>query len=184
MTARFLLRPTAPSLRPANSIIFPLLLLLVLTRTSLTLADAVDATVDATERGNATEALPEAGGKDSFADIIDRALQKEFPESEQNGQETNQDGFNNSVAEKKVKLCQELELRLHLFWRFCKAFPANAAGTAGKQTASPGVCRVSSRSKEEKPQVSSVSIPSLPLLSENGFSTRRLRPPQPRQIKP
>ncbi|KAK8959300.1 K(+) efflux antiporter 4 [Platanthera guangdongensis] len=100
MTARFLLRPTAPSLRPANSIIFPLLLLLVLTRTSLTLADAVDAT----ERGNATEALPEAGGKDSFADIIDRALQKEFPESEQNGQETNQDGFNNSVAEKKAVL--------------------------------------------------------------------------------
>ncbi|KAJ0964626.1 hypothetical protein J5N97_025764 [Dioscorea zingiberensis] len=45
------------------------------------------------ERGN---------GTDSFADMIDRALQKEFPESEQN--ETESGNFNSSVAENQAVL--------------------------------------------------------------------------------
>ncbi|XP_020261844.1 K(+) efflux antiporter 4-like isoform X1 [Asparagus officinalis] len=40
--------------------------------------------------------------KDSFADMFDRALQKEFPESEQSTGETDPGGFNNSVAEKQA----------------------------------------------------------------------------------
>lgn len=45
-----------------------------------------------------------AGKEDSFADMIDRALEKEFPESEQNGGETDVGGFNNSVAENQAVL--------------------------------------------------------------------------------
>ncbi|URE47217.1 Sodium/hydrogen exchanger family [Musa troglodytarum] len=57
------------------------------------------------EAANATEPLkPESAKEGSFADMIDRALQKEFPESEQNGGETDPGGFNNSVAEKQAVL--------------------------------------------------------------------------------
>ncbi|XP_020592574.1 K(+) efflux antiporter 4-like [Phalaenopsis equestris] len=87
----------APIISLGCFIVFPMLLVLLLSRASLTLADD-------SERRNATASLTEEGSKGSFADIIDRALQKEFPESEQNGEETNQDGFNNSVAEKKAIL--------------------------------------------------------------------------------
>ncbi|XP_020270841.1 K(+) efflux antiporter 4-like [Asparagus officinalis] len=41
---------------------------------------------------------------DSFAEIIDRALEKEFSESEQSDGESNAGGFNNSVAEKQAVL--------------------------------------------------------------------------------
>lgn len=49
-------------------------------------------------QGNATEAK-----EDSLADMIDRALEKEFPESEgeQGGGETDPGSFNNTVAEKQ-----------------------------------------------------------------------------------
>ncbi|ONK70010.1 uncharacterized protein A4U43_C05F29270 [Asparagus officinalis] len=40
--------------------------------------------------------------KASFADMFDRALQKEFPETEQNSGETDPGGFNNSVAENQA----------------------------------------------------------------------------------
>ncbi|XP_038986309.1 K(+) efflux antiporter 6-like isoform X2 [Phoenix dactylifera] len=57
------------------------------------------------EASNATEVSSRGSGNDgSFADIIDRALQKEFSESEQSGGETDAGGFNNSVAEKQAVL--------------------------------------------------------------------------------
>ncbi|THU61114.1 hypothetical protein C4D60_Mb07t19860 [Musa balbisiana] len=57
------------------------------------------------DAANATEALKgEAAKEGSFADMIDRALEKEFPENEQNGGETDPGGFNNSVAEKQAVL--------------------------------------------------------------------------------
>ncbi|WOL09093.1 hypothetical protein Cni_G17846 [Canna indica] len=54
---------------------------------------------------NATVTLKGESAKEgSFADMIDRALEKEFPESEQNGGETDAGGFNNSVAENQAVL--------------------------------------------------------------------------------
>ncbi|KAI0496519.1 hypothetical protein KFK09_022838 [Dendrobium nobile] len=89
----------APPISRGRALIFPLFLVFLMSCASLTFAEDV-------ERGNATESSTEAVGKDSdsFADIIDRALQKEFPESEQNAEEINQDGFNNSVAKNKAVL--------------------------------------------------------------------------------
>ncbi|XP_028552332.1 K(+) efflux antiporter 6 isoform X2 [Dendrobium catenatum] len=99
MTGLFRRRFYAPPISRGSALIFPLFLVFLISRASLTFAEDV-------ERGNATESSTEAVGKDndSFADIIDRALQKEFPESEQNAEEINQDGFNNSVAKKKAVL--------------------------------------------------------------------------------
>ncbi|XP_073116600.1 K(+) efflux antiporter 6 isoform X2 [Elaeis guineensis] len=57
------------------------------------------------EASNATEVSSSGSGKEgSFADIIDRALQKEFSESEQSGGETDAGSFNNTVAEKQAVL--------------------------------------------------------------------------------
>ncbi|WOK96984.1 K(+) efflux antiporter 4-like [Canna indica] len=57
------------------------------------------------ETANVTEALKREPNKEgSFADMIDRALEKEFPENEQNAGETDPDGFNNSVAENQAVL--------------------------------------------------------------------------------
>lgn len=72
-------RSYAPRILRWSSLIYPLFLILLLSRALETLADDV-------ERGNATALSTEEGVKGSFADIIDRALQKEFPESEQNGE--------------------------------------------------------------------------------------------------
>ncbi|KAG0492157.1 hypothetical protein HPP92_005555 [Vanilla planifolia] len=83
--------------QPESSLLIMLLLISLLSRTLVTIAD------DA-ERGNTTEASSDAEGKGSFADIIDRALQKEFSESEQNGEEADKGSFNNSVAEKTAIL--------------------------------------------------------------------------------
>ncbi|PKA57214.1 K(+) efflux antiporter 4 [Apostasia shenzhenica] len=79
-------------------------LLLLLIVAALILSLPVQTLADDAERGNATNSSAEAEGKGSFADIIDRALQKEFPESEQTGEETDPGSFNNSVAEKTAIL--------------------------------------------------------------------------------
>ncbi|KAJ1691101.1 hypothetical protein LUZ63_015256 [Rhynchospora breviuscula] len=50
--------------------------------------------------GNSTEAK----GENTFAEMIDRALQNEFTETEQTGAETDPGGFNNSVAENQAVL--------------------------------------------------------------------------------
>ncbi|CAA6672832.1 unnamed protein product [Spirodela intermedia] len=71
------------------SVFFPLLLCPSLTRG------------DDTEQTNTTIATGKEG---SFADLIDRALEKEFPDSEQTGGETDAGSFNNSVAEKQAVL--------------------------------------------------------------------------------
>ncbi|KAK8957001.1 hypothetical protein KSP39_PZI000802 [Platanthera zijinensis] len=72
-------------------------------------------------------------------------------------------GANPKIANGRGGILDSLNLGF-LFKSCChsRAFPANTVGTPGKQTASSGVCRVSSVSKEEKPQVSSVSIPASP----------------------
>ncbi|URE47174.1 hypothetical protein MUK42_37487 [Musa troglodytarum] len=53
------------------------------------------------EVANATEPRKGSAKEGTFADMIDRVLQKEFPESEQSGGETDPGGFNDSVAEKQ-----------------------------------------------------------------------------------
>ncbi|XP_058067717.1 K(+) efflux antiporter 4-like isoform X2 [Magnolia sinica] len=57
---------------------------------------------DRTAEINATESV-DGSKDDSFADMIDRALEKEFTENEQTG-ETDVGGFNNSVAEQQAVL--------------------------------------------------------------------------------
>ncbi|XP_042405442.1 K(+) efflux antiporter 4-like isoform X2 [Zingiber officinale] len=60
---------------------------------------------DDSEVVNATEVIKGVSDKEgSFADMIDRALEKEFPENEQSGGETDPGGFNNSVAENQAVL--------------------------------------------------------------------------------
>nr|XP_029120423.1 K(+) efflux antiporter 4 isoform X2 [Elaeis guineensis] len=56
------------------------------------------------EWSNVTEASRAGPAHESFADMIDQALKKEFPESEQIDGETDPGGFNNSVAEKQAVL--------------------------------------------------------------------------------
>ncbi|XP_008799750.2 K(+) efflux antiporter 4 [Phoenix dactylifera] len=56
------------------------------------------------ERSNATEASRTGPAHESFADMIDQALKKEFPESDQIDGETDPGGFNNSVAENQAVL--------------------------------------------------------------------------------
>ncbi|CAL9180811.1 unnamed protein product [Musa hybrid cultivar] len=93
-------RPPHPrSRRGAGSLLFSFLFVAVFFGLAY-LAGAGDS-----EAANATEPLKGESAKEgSFADMIDRALQKEFPESEQNGGETDPGGFNNSVAEKQAVL--------------------------------------------------------------------------------
>ncbi|MED6174838.1 K(+) efflux antiporter 4, partial [Stylosanthes scabra] len=56
---------------------------------------------NATAIGNASLAR---SGDDSFANMIDRALEREFPENEQNQGNNDAGGFNNSVAEQQAVL--------------------------------------------------------------------------------
>ncbi|URE14069.1 Sodium/hydrogen exchanger family [Musa troglodytarum] len=95
-------RRRQPPARPrdaAGSLIFSFLFVTVFFGLAY-LAGAGDS-----DAANATEALKgEAAKEGSFADMIDRALEKEFPENEQNGGETDPGGFNNSVAEKQAVL--------------------------------------------------------------------------------
>ncbi|THU52387.1 hypothetical protein C4D60_Mb10t03460 [Musa balbisiana] len=93
-------RPPHPrSRRGAGSLLFLFLFVAVFFGLAY-LAGAGDS-----EAANATEPLKGESAKEgSFADMIDRALEKEFPESEQNGGETDPGGFNNSVAEKQAVL--------------------------------------------------------------------------------
>uniref|UniRef100_A0A804JTV5 Cation/H+ exchanger transmembrane domain-containing protein n=1 Tax=Musa acuminata subsp. malaccensis TaxID=214687 RepID=A0A804JTV5_MUSAM len=96
------LRRRQPPPRPrdaAGSLVFSFLFVAVFFGLAC-LAGAGDS-----DAANATEALKGEGNKEgSFADMIDRALEKEFPENEQNGGETDPGGFNNSVAEKQAVL--------------------------------------------------------------------------------
>ncbi|XP_065047516.1 K(+) efflux antiporter 6-like isoform X4 [Musa acuminata AAA Group] len=96
------LRRRQPPPRPrdaAGSLVFSFLFVAVFFGLAC-LAGAGDS-----DAANATEALKgEAAKEGSFADMIDRALEKEFPENEQNGGETDPGGFNNSVAEKQAVL--------------------------------------------------------------------------------
>ncbi|KAF9614010.1 hypothetical protein IFM89_014810 [Coptis chinensis] len=57
---------------------------------------------DQIEKGNVTNSSSDPK-EDSFADMIDRALEKEFPENEQNG-ESDSGSFNNSVADQQAVL--------------------------------------------------------------------------------
>ncbi|CAB4288288.1 unnamed protein product [Prunus armeniaca] len=63
---------------------------------SNSVAEAANAESINSSRGRSTE-------EDSFADMIDRALEREFPENEQN-QATDAGGFNNSVNEQQAVL--------------------------------------------------------------------------------
>ncbi|CAL9027694.1 unnamed protein product [Prunus brigantina] len=63
---------------------------------SNSVAEAANAELINSSRGRSTE-------EDSFADMIDRALEREFPENEQN-QATDAGGFNNSVNEQQAVL--------------------------------------------------------------------------------
>ncbi|XP_064972729.1 K(+) efflux antiporter 4-like isoform X3 [Musa acuminata AAA Group] len=96
------LRRRQPPPRPrdaAGSLVFSFLFVAVFFGLAC-LAGAGDS-----DAANATEALKgEAAKEGSFADMIDRALEKEFPENEQNGGEADPGGFNNSVAEKQAVL--------------------------------------------------------------------------------
>ncbi|KAF3333394.1 K(+) efflux antiporter 4 isoform X1 [Carex littledalei] len=87
----------------------PLLILLLITlppaiaegADSDTVAEAAEITTEGeAASGNSTEAK----GENTFADMIDRALQKEFTETEQTGAETDPGSFNNSVAENEAVL--------------------------------------------------------------------------------
>ncbi|OVA08463.1 Cation/H+ exchanger [Macleaya cordata] len=62
--------------------------------------------LDRSEDSNVTESgtLGLGSKEDSFADMIDRALEKEFSENEQTGGETDAGSFNNSVAEQQAVL--------------------------------------------------------------------------------
>ncbi|KAJ3691949.1 hypothetical protein LUZ60_012299 [Juncus effusus] len=71
------------------------------------------AEVAVTAGGEAVEVVGEAGGnnnategkgENTFAEMIDRALQKEFTETDQTQAETDPGGFNNSVAENQAVL--------------------------------------------------------------------------------
>ncbi|KAL5572499.1 hypothetical protein UlMin_022096 [Ulmus minor] len=80
-----------------SSLAFPLLVAAD-SRDSKSLAEEINATaVDA----NSTLAR---SGEDSFADIIDRALEREFPENEQNEATDDSGSFNNSVAGQQAVL--------------------------------------------------------------------------------
>ncbi|KAK1313536.1 K(+) efflux antiporter 4 [Acorus calamus] len=56
------------------------------------------------EERNETDTTTQPLKEDSFADMIDRALQKEFPESEQTEGESDPGSFNNSVAGEQAVL--------------------------------------------------------------------------------
>ncbi|KAG6538856.1 hypothetical protein ZIOFF_004008 [Zingiber officinale] len=88
------------TLRLAGSPITSLLLVTIFFSRVVYLSGAADSEVV-----NATEVIKgESAKEDSFADMIDRALEKEFPENEQNGGEIDPGGFNNSVAENQAVL--------------------------------------------------------------------------------
>ncbi|KAJ6809127.1 K(+) efflux antiporter 4-like isoform X1 [Iris pallida] len=70
----------------------------------LSLSPVASAFAEELEAINATEAAVNGSAKDSFAEMFDRALQKEFPESEHEEGETDPGGFNNSVTEKQAVL--------------------------------------------------------------------------------
>ncbi|CAA2983333.1 K(+) efflux antiporter 4-like [Olea europaea subsp. europaea] len=52
--------------------------------------------------GNVTGGNRTAGKEDTFADMIDRALEKEFTESEDQNEANDAGSFNNSVAKQQV----------------------------------------------------------------------------------
>ncbi|KAK1266035.1 K(+) efflux antiporter 4 [Acorus gramineus] len=60
--------------------------------------------VEVLEERNETDTTTQPLKEDSFADMIDRALQKEFPESEQTEGESDPGSFNNSVAGEQAVL--------------------------------------------------------------------------------
>ncbi|KAL8160846.1 hypothetical protein V2J09_012335 [Rumex salicifolius] len=62
-----------------------------------------DAAINANDTVSAINATANATKEDSFADMFDRALQKEFPDSEQN-EASDSGSFNNSVAEQQAVL--------------------------------------------------------------------------------
>ncbi|XP_057968763.1 K(+) efflux antiporter 4-like isoform X1 [Malania oleifera] len=80
-------------------------LIVVYFAASVALSLAAAAETDQLPDGNAAEAnaTRSRSREDSFADMIDRALEKEFPENEQNGVE-DPGSFNNSVAEQQAVL--------------------------------------------------------------------------------
>ncbi|XP_016651595.1 PREDICTED: K(+) efflux antiporter 4 isoform X2 [Prunus mume] len=101
------LRNHASAMRLRSSTALALLLLLLCSfvavptgsaesNESNSVAEAANAESINSSRGRSTE-------EDSFADMIDRALEREFPENEQN-QATDAGGFNNSVNEQQAVL--------------------------------------------------------------------------------
>ncbi|KAJ6814853.1 K(+) efflux antiporter 4-like isoform X1 [Iris pallida] len=85
---------------PVISLLLSASLLLAISFSSSALtADDLEAAINATEA-----AAVNGSAKDSFADMFDRALQNEFPESEHENGETDPGGFNNSVTEKQAVL--------------------------------------------------------------------------------
>ncbi|KAJ6815957.1 K(+) efflux antiporter 4-like isoform X1 [Iris pallida] len=83
--------PTALFLSTALLLTFPFSLALT--------AGELEAAINATEAASVN-----GSAKDSFADMFDRALSNEFPESEHENGETDPGGFNNSVTEKQAVL--------------------------------------------------------------------------------
>ncbi|XP_043721473.1 K(+) efflux antiporter 4 isoform X3 [Telopea speciosissima] len=98
-------------MRKSNSFDFPfffvsLLLLLCFASFPSLSNSLVDTDLDVSLNSNATDSNSSLARsrEDSFAGMIDRALEKEFPDNEQSGADTDAGSFNNSVAGEQAVL--------------------------------------------------------------------------------